>query len=312
MLQEEKIEEKIVSIRRVKVKTDNEAIKHLHNESTRRMGSEGFAGTSLPVTGLTAKEKVYIMPELVQVGATHNEFDIHVNNYFHELEEPVPVKITGLKLNISTYKTKVHIPGFTETGQMEKVDMPVNKRDYVLWKRAIHPKYRQVAKDISELDASTTAIFYIHDENKARELERELGTERDKAFNAYLMVKDKKEKWDDIFIVYGINPDSIAKLDKQDRLRALAEVKNDATREEKLEAYRKFYQLVDDAELEDKSFLRKLLGNKSVLISGTTYMYDNGAATVPMGNSEKAAIAWLNDPANSKERLVLEAKLDTE
>lgn len=295
--------EKIVYIKRILSKnlTKNPALKMLNDNAFKYMGAAGYANTSLPVTGLTEKEKALIMPSLVQVSATHPEFDKYVVEYFHNLRELVPAG-KGLKLNIATEKVEV-----VYAGEKETFDKPLNPHHYILWKRATSEDYKQCAKSYEETRETGDRVkFYVHDMEVETKLETQLGDERDKAYSAYLTLKEKPSLWDNILVIYGYDPDALNKYDKQARLRLLAEADGITDRQERLDAYTKFANIASDKDAELKAFLSKTVNKGVIVKEGNSYIY----GSVTIGKNEEEALNWLKNKDHSKDYEIMKAKLD--
>lgn len=302
-----KAEENVVIIRRRVDKNlnKNQTLKTLNNLSVKYLGAAKYLGSDLPVTGLSPVEKFAIMPSLVQLANNHNEFDLVVNNYFHDLRAEVPTG-KGLKLDIRTEKVEINY-----AGEKHIVDMPKNPYHYIIYKRAICPDYIQCAKTPEEAKGAGDRVkFYIHNLKDAQDAEIKLGNARDKAYMAFVGLKDKTDLWDDVLTVYGVNPKMLSHNDKLLKLRGIAEAVDFKDASEKLEEYEKFAKLATDEDLDTKALLTKLISAKLILISGKSYIYDNEAGTVVIGTSEREAILWLQDANNSKDVLTMEAKLE--
>lgn len=299
--------EKIVYIRRTPSKSieKNPALKMMNDNASKYMGSAGYSNTELPVTGLTEVEKVAIMPSLVQVASSHVEFDEKVNNYFHELRELVPAG-RGLRLNIATEKKE-----FTYADEKHVIEFPKHPKDYVVYRRAICEDYKQCGDSLELAKASGNRVrFYVHDVEAAQKVEIEVGDARDAAYSAYLDIADNSKNWESILLVHNINPDVLSKVEQKAKLRNLAQANGIIEPAEQLIAFKKFTDAVNDKDVEVRANLNKLITAKVILVVGTSYIYDNGTATVTIGNDEKSAILWLKDAKNSKDAQIMIAKLN--
>jgi hypothetical protein len=299
------IKEEIVYIKRKPAKTLNKDLKLMVDNSTRYMGAAGLKGSSLPITGLTAVERHFIMPELVQISNTHSEFDLAVNNYFHELRVEVPSG-KGLKLNVATEKAEKQFAGEKVT-----VEIPVNPLDYVIYKRAIALNYIQCAPSLDAAKVSGDRVkFYIHDVAAAAKAEAQLGDKRDSAYDAYLKLAAKGTKaWEPVLIVFGIDPSLIGEKEQKAKLRSIASADGIKDSQEQLERFDKFIKLTEDATVETKALLTELVNKKIVLIQDGTYIWDNGATSKNLGKTEGEAVAYLRNANNSKDLLIMKAKL---
>jgi hypothetical protein len=303
-----KVQEKIVYIKRKPSKhiENNQALKVMNDNATKYLGSAGYSNTELPVTGLDEIEKAAILPSLVQVSANHVEFDEKVNNYYHELRELVPAG-RGLRLNITTVEKE-----FTYAGKTQVIEFPKHPKDYVLYRRAIAPEYKQCGKSLEQAKAGGNRVrFYIHDLELAQKAEVLLGEWRDKAYAAYLEIADNTANWESILLVHGINPDLLSKVEQKSKLRSLAVADGIKEMDEQTEAFEKFVTAVGDKDIELKATLNKFVNAKLILVVDTSYIYDNGSASVTIGNEEREAILWLKDAKNSKDYQILLAKLNS-
>jgi len=301
-----KVQEKIVYIKRKPSKhiESNQALKIMNDNATKYLGSAGYSNTELPVTGLSEIEKVAILPSLVQVSANHVEFDEKVNTYYHELRELVPAG-RGLRLNIATVPKEVKY-----AGKDEVIDFPVKPKDYVIYMRAISPDYKQCSMTLEEAKNGGNRVkFYIHDLELAQKAEIEVGDWRDKAYAAYLDIADITTNWESILLVHGINPDLISKVEQKAKLRGLALADGIKDYTEQITAFKKFVDACGDKDIEIKATLNKFVNAKIVLVVDTSYIYDNDAASVTIGNDERSAVLWLKDAKNTKDYQIMLAKL---
>lgn len=302
-----KVQEKIVYIRRRPSKKleKNQPLKVMNDNAYQYLGSCGLGNTEMPVTGLTEIEKIFIMPSIVQVSASHVEFDTKVNDFFHNLREDVPAG-KGLRLNVTTETVEKEY-----MGKKVAVDMPANPYHYILYKRSIDPNYKFC---VESLDAARNGgpkvKFYHYDVEAAKKIEIQIADERDKALAAYISITEKKELWEPILLVYGINPDNLNKNEQKAKLREFAEANNIKDDKDKLDAFKKFINVLKDGEIGTKALINRLATAKVVLIVNGSYIYDNGAASVTMGTNEREAVLWMKDAKNSKHVLEMEAKLN--
>jgi len=302
-----KVQEKIVYIKRRPSKhiESNQALKLMNDNASKYLGSAGYSNTELPVTGLDEIEKAAILPSLVQVSANHVEFDEKVNNYFHELRELVPAG-RGLRLNVTTVEKE-----FTYAGKTHTIEFPKYPKDYVLYKRAIAPEYKQCGLSLDQAKAGGNRVrFYIHDLEIAQRLEVEVGDWRDKAYGAFLEIADNTANWEHILLIHAVNPDVLSKVEQKAKLRSLAVAEGIRDMAEQTEAFKKFVEAVGDKDIELKATLHKFINAKLILVVDTSYIYDNGSASVTIGNEEKAAILWLKDAKNTKDYQIMLAKLN--
>jgi len=303
-----KAQEKIVYIKRKPSKhiESNQALKIMNDNASKYLGSAGYSNTELPVTGLDEIEKAAILPSLVQVSANHVEFDEKVNNYYHELRELVPAG-RGLRLNVTTVEKE-----FTYAGKVQTIQFPKHPKDYALYRRAIAPEYRQCGLSLEQAKEGGNRVrFYIHDLEIAQKMETELGDWRDKAYGAYLEIADNTVNWESILLIHAVNPDLLSKVEQKAKLRSLAVADGIRDMTEQTEAFKKFVTAVGDKDIELKATLHKFINAKLILVVDTSYIYDNGSASVTIGNEEKAAILWLKDAKNTKDYQIMLAKLNT-
>jgi len=94
-------------------------------------------------------------------------------------------------------------------------------------------------------------------------------------------------------------------------LRSLAVADGIKEMDEQTEAFKKFVTAVGDKDIELKATLNKFVNAKLILIVDTSYIYDNGSASVTIGNEEREAILWLKDAKNSKDYQIMLAKLNS-
>jgi hypothetical protein len=276
--------------------------KEMIDLSMQYAGAESITGTRRAVTGLTQAEKIAIMPELISMSPANAEFDTEVNEFFHTLRIEVPANI-GTKLNIATDGTKT----VKVNDEDVKVDLPVNPLHYVLYKRCLASEYKQVATSLEEA-YSLNCPYYLIDEATELENKATISNLRDKAFSAFLKIKEDSSKWDTILTVLEVNPSTLGKLEKIDRLRNLATGEGKMTSREKVEAFTKFIEAIEDKSIELRATVKTLVNEKIFIVQDGTVIYDNGVTTITLGD-EDAAVAWMKDAKNSKDIAIIKSKL---
>lgn len=235
-----------------------------------------FVGTQVR-TGLKDEELQKILPAIVKVPSTSEQFSDRVEQFFATLRFNVP--FVGLPLDITK-----------DANGNPKVPM-----DYIKYCFAKAHKY--VAKNKKEYDADVHKTFYIDDpeESKAYRFEEvELRTKADVEFAKIINDEDKQD-----FIIRMLS-DSIdpEQLDPKTKINTLYQLKDGE--------FDKFYRIITDPKLEKKAELKSLVAKGILRKDGNMYLY----VDTVLGTGEDNALAYLHSPENSAILIQLRAKLE--
>jgi len=229
---------------------------------------------------LSAEEERAIMPGIVGVQPTHQEWDRILNEYWANIFVKVPYD--GLIL---------------ETGlvyESETKTRPIKPADYVLHKYCL--AYPQVANDISLINNSNKIRFYLMKESFIQDEKLKIKRVKDLATKARFELENDVEKMKSLII---LSNNQLPKLleDQQLLVATLAEQEPE-----------KFLKLFRDKQLMEKSLVERFIRNglMSRPMNSTLVMYDGAV----IGNNLEEAVAWLNMPANSEALLSLRQRLE--
>lgn len=273
-------------------------------------------------------------PELIGVAPNHQEFTSHVKAYLNNISFNVNEK--GTPLNISFHynhkkdylaikekENKINarrdnVPRndikaikeavkqwVTEISELEatkyQYGRPENIEEYLMYRHCI--LYREVAKDLSLINADSSLRFYIRDEDKEAERAKKLIDERRKAMRNFLAIEASDSKCDAVYIqmviaTNGKVGEAIIKT-KDEKTSALMAFAN--------ENPDRFNAIVDDKNVEMKSFIETLIARGELVRPEFNQQISTADGTF-IGSNINEAVAFLNNPNNSSILEILKNK----
>jgi len=245
----------------------------VYNESKRKIGSVFTAGGDI-IRGLTFAEQKQYLPEILGVSPADTEFSRKCREYYLNLTVDVPMG--GLDLEI----------GLDEDGH------PLNVLDYIKYKFACaHPF---VVQDESEITGSKRIQYYISDNRKElAEASANLVIRKD-AYKEFIKISDNENRMNMVLHVYGANPKTMTKDEKELTLEEL---------QEDNPIY--FLDICKDKNLEMTALINEALSAEALRRVGNSILDGD----ITLGNSMEEAVIFLKDKANSNVLTAVKAKL---
>ena len=245
----------------------------VYNESKRKLGSVFTAGGDI-IRGLTFAEQKQYLPEILGVSPADPEFSRKCREYYLNLTVDVPMG--GLDLEI----------GLDEDGH------PLNVLDYIKYKFACaHPF---VVQDESEITGSKRVQYYISDTRKElAEASANLVIRKD-AYKEFIKLSDNENRMNMVLHVYGANPKTMTKDEKELTLEEL---------QEDNPIY--FLDICKDKNLELTALINEALSAEALRRVGNSILDGD----ITLGNSMEEAVLFLKDKANSNVLTAVKAKL---
>lgn len=231
---------------------------------------------------LTYEQEDLLMPVIVNLNPKDIGFRIAVSNYYKNLRKKV--EFQGVELEIGT----------------DSQDQPLNIEDYLIWKMAVAHPYTGKTKE--ECENNKMLQFYItdpeaEDDLKSTELESET-----KAMVEFAKLVEDENKLDlvirNVIIKYpemGSLTELLALTSKKKQLKISELVKKDA---------KYFLEIVSDRDLQYKAEIMSMVEGSILVKEGNRFL--NGSSNL---GSLDGTIAWMKDPNNSSEYVVLQARL---
>lgn len=231
---------------------------------------------------LTYEQENLMMPSIVNLEPKDPGFRIAVTNFYKNLRKKI--EFQGAELEIG----------------LDDNEVPLNLEDFLLFKMAVNHPYTGKTKD--ECLNNRMLQFYIvdpekEDETKSDELEVET-----KAMVEFAKLVEDENKLDlvlrNIVIKYpeiGSLTELLALTPKKKQLKVSELLKRDA-------AY--FLTIVSDKDLQYKAEIMSMVEGGILVKEGSRFL--NGSSNL---GSLDGTIAWMKDPNNSSEYVVLQARL---
>jgi len=231
---------------------------------------------------LAYQEEDKIMPAIVNLNPSDPGFRIAVTNFYKNLRKKV--EFQGAELEIG----------------LDNNEMPLNTEEYLLYKMATAHPYTGKTKE--DCHNNRMLQFYIvdpeaEDEVKSTELESET-----KAMVEFAKLVEDDNKLDlvlrNVIIKYpetGSLTELLALPSKKKQLKISELLKKDA---------KYFLEIVSDKDLQYKAEIMSMVEGGILVKEGNRFL--NGSSNL---GSLDGTIAWMKDPNNSSEYVVLQARL---
>lgn len=231
---------------------------------------------------LAYQEEDKIMPAIVNLNPSDPGFRIAVTNFYKNLRKKV--EFQGAELEIG----------------LDNNEMPLNTEEYLLYKMAVAHPYTGKTKE--DCHNNRMLQFYIvdpeaEDEVKSNELEFET-----KAMVEFAKLVEDDNKLDlvlrNVIIKYpetGSLTELLALPSKKKQLKISELLKKDAMY---------FLEIVSDKDLQYKAEIMSMVEGGILVKEGNRFL--NGSSNL---GSLDGTIAWMKDPNNSSEYVVLQARL---
>lgn len=267
----------------------------IRDEVIKKIGSQWKPGSKDVIRGLTPEEEIKYLPEILGISSEHQDFITRVKEYWYDFGISVPADPHGITLEAGFEYTS------RDLGNEEA--KPINIEDYTKYNFAIlNSKVCNEGED-----NPITYDFRIIDTDANDREQVETFKIKKKIDVLYLNLIGSK------------NPVERAKIDwiietiggptkKGESVTGMT----DTLKEMKLEEIKnrdlgKFSELIRDENLQTKALIAKCITYR--LLSNDNELYILNSKVI--GNNLEKAIAYINDPNNSQERVILQHKLTT-
>lgn len=259
--------------------------------ASRSIGGAFAKDSARPITGLTIGEENLLMPLLLNIPTEDRDFRQKVTDYFHGINTRVKGGENGTALEIGLeYGPDVEL---SEDGKT-LLNPPLNIAHYVAWKHAsVHP---EVAESEDAGRGNSLKAYYIYDPSAVSKGRVDVSDTKDKAIEAYLVVKKDIKKVEMYLTLLGVNHYSMSANDKVLKLREEASKKPVA-----------FNKVHADKNKDVAYFIDQCIAYKVMKTVGTRILVTESAEDI--GRDREAAILYLKDTKHSKEVLTLKAQL---
>jgi hypothetical protein len=274
-------------------------VKEYFDMAFKAIGSYYKEFGSVVATGLTRKEELDLMPELIG-GIDPKDSHLFrgaVQTYFKNINFKVPSE--GVKLEIGLETSNEAPPDSIENA-------PIKLRDYIIYRWLLeHP---QVAKSKEEAERYQHMKFYIEDKVAINLVKTKLREEEDKAQEAYLKVKKDPRKVEMLLTLMGIDTRSMN--DDTILLQAKSTVSLDAESSDtaNMERFKRFVAIYSDKDLTLKYDILDMI-RYGILERLKSKILDN-ATKETIGDNLREAVVFFQDKGNSKTVNTYYAKLD--
>jgi len=240
-------------------------------------------------TGLTPNEQNLLLPLVLDISPEDREFRAEVRKFYEALETKVPYK-TGKQLIVSLAD---------DSSPLSKENLPVEVMDYIRYKHAIGNP--EVAMSQDAATGNQLKTFYIHNPKDVKSKNTSVREKREDAMTLYLSISRDEEKVDNVIAMFGKDPRTFA--DESEKLDFL-QAKTNSNNAEELDM---FIKIVEDKDLEVKSFIKKLVQTGVLKTIGSRYMTISNNTII--GDTLEETILELQNAKNSELLVVLKSEL---
>lgn len=253
------------------------------DESVRKIGSSLTRSGSV-LKGIDFAEEQKLLPAVIGVPSDHVEFLSKVNNWYSNMNIPVPHNI-GITLETGT----------TEDG------IPLNVLDYLKYKYAIaHP---EVASSKQEAASNMNYRYYVEDLSyEIMETNKKVGLKK-QAYKEFIKLTENEEKL--VAVLFAMAPkmgqsvSTVAKIStKEEKENLLSDyIEKDASL---------FINLCGDADLEMRAEIEAMVDSGVLIKAGNRIIF----GSEPLGETVEEAISYLKSASHSETYTILKAKHD--
>lgn len=179
---------------------------------------------------------------------------------------------------------------------------PVNVEHYLMYRHCL--LYPDVAKDIALINSNSRIRFYIKDEQKEAEKQKQLVEQKTRAMKNFVELNGTESKFNAVFVeicsILGENVAMSILKDKADKTNIIIKFVN--------EYPDKFNRIVDDKQILVKATIETLIARGEFVKSEFNQQISMSDGTF-IGSNINEAIAWFENPDNKEVRTMLENKL---
>lgn len=180
---------------------------------------------------------------------------------------------------------------------------PVNVINYLMYRHCL--LYPDVAKDIAFINSSTNIRFYIKDEQKEAEKEKQLIEQQTKAMRNFVELNGTDNKFNAVFVeicsIIGENIGLAILKDKREKQAIVINFVNNHPD--------KFNKLIEDKHVLIKAKIETLIARGELIKSDFNQQISLTDGTF-IGANMNDAIAWFENPNNKDIRTALESKIN--
>ena len=291
--------EKIVFIKRKQTfieesNTDPEVAEYF-NMSYRAVGSYYKQTGKQYGTGLTRKEENILLPEMIGYypETDRRDFRKGVGEYYRNINTKIPPE--GLRLNIALEQPDA---------ELSEENMPVNIRDYIIYKHAqSHPETGQTYE---EAEMYQHKRFYLEDEDSLISDASGLSDKEDKARLEYYKIVDDGPKVEQMLVLLGVHTRKMKPEEKRLKLKEYTTIEEKRTASYNETKLQKFIDISNDKRLKTKYLIEEMI-RVDVLerVGSKILMKETGDL---LGDDLKETALWFEDKGNVKEVNVLKAR----
>lgn len=268
------------------------AIGSYYNEFGKQFGS-----------GLNRKEESILMPELTGYypDTDPREFRKAVQDYFRNINTKIPPE--GLRLNIALedegplYKTD-------EEGEVVSVNMPINIRDYVIYRHALG--HIEVGENEEEAEKYEHVRFYVDDTEGKSAIAADLNEREDRARLSYYEIAEDKSKIDHMLVLLGVSPKKMKLDDKKVELKKFATIDAELSADANTDRLDRFINMAEDKDLQIKYQIEEMVRVDVLERVGQRIVIKESGEEI--GGDLKEATLWFKDKGNSQEVNILKAR----
>lgn len=287
---------KIVYVRRKALSVPEAAannspeLKSYYDNAYRAIGSYWPRNSQRPGTGLTITEENLLMPYVLNISKEDKDFREKSTQFFHDITTKIDPTIMDAK-GFETGGTPLNISLHNDEEELSTDNLPNNISDYIRYRHIIsHP---DVALSFDDAKGNQLKKYYIHDEVKVTKGNVSNADAKDLAMEAYLQVKKDAAK-----VIQYL---TLLKVDTRDykgqetvKLRDLATTKPVDFMKVHNNKNKDYYYMIID-----------LIAAKVLEQVGTRILIKESGAQ--LGATSEEAIAYLKDPANSKQVVIFKS-----
>lgn len=285
---------KFVTIKR---KPQNRIPAEIYASSTQYVGGGYSADTNDVLRGISFEEEDLLLPSILGVSPTSQEWMAKVKNFHSNIDIPIPAD-TGKKLNISTTERVIK----DKNGKDVRYEFPVVPLDYIYYKHCL--KHEEVAKSKDTVENHPKYRFYIEDTQELMDASQQVLENKNKMRHLLLKLVAPKEKDNDL-----IRAILVVAKEFTGREPSSNEEENVIAIDAFAEKHPKeFINFASDESIKAKAFIHQLI-SYNIINSVGNQIYDESVGVDPLAESIPDFIKYLVQPKNSAYKAQLAAKL---
>lgn len=257
--------------------------------SYRAVGSFFPKNSMRPGTGISLTDENLLLPYVLNIDSTDRDFRMRVTDFYHAITTKVePHDVNGVG------GTRLEIGLDNNEEPMSKDNLPLNAMDYIRYKQVLgHP---EVAASKADGKGNSRKLYYIDNPLDVNKIDLSVADQKDAAMEAYFTIKKDPNKIVQYLMLLGTKNLSTIKGKEQVTLRNLAmtEPKN-------------FLDVHLDKEKDAKYLIKDLVIANILELAGSIVLIKENREQI--GGNEKEAVAYIRNPTNSKQIVILRSML---